>query len=358
MYLIGDPEDPVAVWKKLQDQFQKKTWANKLALRCRLHALQLKEGESVQEHVKAMTELFNEMAIVGDVIEEDRVVYLLASLPDSFNTLVTALEVNEDVPKMEVVTERLLHAERKQEKASVDLSGEKALALKFKGQGPRCHYCKQIGHIQKNCLERIKAERKAGQDGPGILKDKKRDSRSKTTKRGAVGLVTSHVLGASKPTSHWIVDSGATCHICNSKELFEVFHPLQVPQQVNVGDGRKLEAVGTGVVTLKLKLLEGESVIGRLSDVLYVPKLAYNLLSVPRVTELGKEVIFDKLQCHILDDQGELVAMASKTGSLYYLNCEPLTKPQVNAVSNSANEKLWHRRFGHLSERSLHVSQG
>ena len=42
-----------------------------------------------------MIELFNELAIVGDAIdEEDRVVYLLASLPDSFNTLVTALETS------------------------------------------------------------------------------------------------------------------------------------------------------------------------------------------------------------------------------------------------------------------------
>ena len=355
LYLIGDPEDPVAVWKKLQNQFQKKTWANKLALRRKLHALQLKEGESVQDHIKAMTKLFNEMAIVGDAMdEEDRVVYLLASLPDSFNTLVTALEVNEDVPKMEVVTERLLHTERKQkEKASVDLSGEKAMTLKFKGRGPRCHYCKKIGHIQKNCSLRIKDERKAEQDGPG-MKGKKRDSKSKNTKHDTVGLVTSHVLGVSEPTSHWVVDSGATCHVCNSKELFEDFHPLQVPQQVTVGDGRNLEAVGTGVVPLKLKLLEGEFKIGRLSDVLYVPKLAYNLLSVPRITELGKEVIFDELQGHILDVQGELVAMVSKTGSLYYLNCEPLVKPQINAVSDVANEKLWHRRFGHLSERSLH----
>ena len=101
--------------EKLQNQFQTKTWANKLALRHRLHSLQLKDGESVQDHIKAMTELFNELAVVGDAIEEeDRVVYLLASLPDSFNTLVTALEAREDVPKMEVITERLLYAERKQ----------------------------------------------------------------------------------------------------------------------------------------------------------------------------------------------------------------------------------------------------
>ena len=48
LYLLGEPKDPVAVWKKLSDNFLKKTWANKLALRRRL----FKESESVQEHSK------------------------------------------------------------------------------------------------------------------------------------------------------------------------------------------------------------------------------------------------------------------------------------------------------------------
>ena len=40
--------------------------------------------------------------------------HLLASLPECFNMLVTALEaVIPEVPKMETVTERLLHEERK-----------------------------------------------------------------------------------------------------------------------------------------------------------------------------------------------------------------------------------------------------
>ena len=26
LYLIGNPENPVTVWKKLSDQFEKKTW--------------------------------------------------------------------------------------------------------------------------------------------------------------------------------------------------------------------------------------------------------------------------------------------------------------------------------------------
>ena len=45
LYLLGDPDDPVAVWKKLSDQFQKKTWANKLQLWKRLYSLKLREGD-------------------------------------------------------------------------------------------------------------------------------------------------------------------------------------------------------------------------------------------------------------------------------------------------------------------------
>ena len=44
--------------------------------------------------------------------DEDRVVYLLASLPESFNMLVTALESNPTLPKMEIVIKRLMHEER------------------------------------------------------------------------------------------------------------------------------------------------------------------------------------------------------------------------------------------------------
>ena len=69
----------------------------------------------MQGYIKAMMKLFNELAIVGDVIQdEDRVIYLLASLSDSFSTLVTALEANEEVPKIEIVAEKILHEERKQ----------------------------------------------------------------------------------------------------------------------------------------------------------------------------------------------------------------------------------------------------
>ena len=45
-YLIGDPVKTVAVWKKQEEQFQKKLWVNRLNMRLKLHTLRLKDGES------------------------------------------------------------------------------------------------------------------------------------------------------------------------------------------------------------------------------------------------------------------------------------------------------------------------
>ena len=95
LYLLGDPQDPVDVWRKLADQFQAKTWANKLSLRCKLQRLRLDENRPMQEHIKAMIEVFDELAVIGSPMEEeDRVAQILTSLPDSYNMLVTAFEAS------------------------------------------------------------------------------------------------------------------------------------------------------------------------------------------------------------------------------------------------------------------------
>ena len=109
LYLIGpDPKDPAVVWKALADQFQRNTWANKLELKRKLFSLRLADGGSVQDHIKSMTEIFDELSAIDQPVkEEDRVVYLLASLPECYNVLVTALEANPEVPALAVVTKRL-----------------------------------------------------------------------------------------------------------------------------------------------------------------------------------------------------------------------------------------------------------
>ena len=162
LYLLGDPQDPCEVWEKLAQQFERKTWANKLALRRKLYGLKLKDKEPIQKHVKSMMEIFQQLSIVGDAIEEeDRVVHLLASLPPSYDMLVTALEASAEVPKLETVTERLLHEERNmKEKSHSEKSNEpRALTGRHNSYNKKdmsqkqCYCCDKFGHIEKDCPE-------------------------------------------------------------------------------------------------------------------------------------------------------------------------------------------------------------
>ena len=78
--MVGDPENPVTVWQKLDNQFQKNTWANMLELCQKLYVMHLKKGESVQNHVKVITEIFEVLAVIGDsVSKEDCVVIVVAA---------------------------------------------------------------------------------------------------------------------------------------------------------------------------------------------------------------------------------------------------------------------------------------
>ena len=63
-----------------------------------------------------------------------------------------------------------------------------------------------------------------------------------------------------------------------------MFNSLENPQEIVLGDGHTLDAVGVGNVVLNL-VVDGKIKKRRLRNVLYVPKLVYNLLSVSKATE-------------------------------------------------------------------------
>ena len=147
------------------------------------------------------------------------------------------------------------------------------------------------------------------------------------------------------------MDSGATSHMCNNQKHFSELHPLDKPLEVMLGDGHVLNAAGSGVVLLDMRLPNGKMQRCKLRSVLYVPSLSYNLLSVSRVAQSGKVTKFGRLACHILNANHKLIARAIKVGSLYHFDCE--TSPElVNLADKPAREDIWHRRFGHLGTRN------
>ena len=282
--------------------------------------------------------------------------------------LVTALEASSEVPKMETVTERLLHEERKV-KGREEIGGRhtKAMAAHNFGQRKKftCHYCGKPGHLKRNCRKLASESATASERRDKSGFKAKRGVTHKANKTSAghkdIGnsssddeaLVVCHALSA-RSQGNWIVDSGATCHMCNDQKLFGKFEHLPTFQEVTLGDGHALEATGQGTVSLEMRLSDEKTKRCVLHNVLYVPKLSYNLLSVTRVSESGKVVKFDNAGCQILNKHNKLTAVATKVGSLYYLEYKELEKnQQMCAVEKESKERLWHRRYGHLGEHNL-----
>ena len=80
-----------------------------------------------------MTEICDKLSVIGEFIsEEDQVVYLLTSLPGSYNVLVTTLETSVKVPRLTVVRERQLHEETKMKSKANQNGQERALISSIK----------------------------------------------------------------------------------------------------------------------------------------------------------------------------------------------------------------------------------
>lgn len=80
--------------------------------------------------------------------------------------------------------------------------------------------------------------------------------------------------------------------MCKDKSFFSELRMLKDVQEVSLGDGHVLEATAEGTVPLEMLLPDGSKQKCSLKNVLLIPKLAYNLLSISRSTKAGKTFEF------------------------------------------------------------------
>ena len=253
------------------------------------------------------------------------------------------------VPPLESVTERLLREEQKMREKGVDDSKSVLMAkgnFSSKKKQFTCHYCKKPGHFKKDCRD-YRTRKVEGSVKP------KHQSHQPGRRESHDAMLITHAL-IVRSNRDWIVDSGATCHMCNDKTMFTEMKDLNPRENVTLGDGHNLEAVGEGTVDMEMLLPNGGSRMCALKNVLYIPKLAYNLVSVSKAAQMGKTIEFYNSSCEFVNSSNETIAFATKQGSLYYLEfLRRKSQESVNTAQTGNKERLWHRRFGHLSEQGM-----
>lgn len=84
-----------------------------------------------------------------------------------------------------------------------------------------------------------------------------------------------------------------------------------------MGNGQLLKVAGCGTVGLLMRLPGGKVQKCVLQDVLHVPDLSYNLVSMSKASEKGKLTKYDGVDCRFKKSDGKVVAMGTRYGSLY-----------------------------------------
>jgi len=143
-----------------------------------------------------------------------------------------------------------------------------------------------------------------------------------------------------KNSDDWFIDSGCSNHMTFNKSLFSSYSPGH-HSSVELGNSNKAEVAGTGSIELELSV-NGSNAKCKLKDVLHVPDLGYQLLSVPTFDRSGLTTSFGSGRCRIQKDSS-LLATGTMKGSLYRLD----TVFSNPVAFIAADIDLWHRRMAH-----------
>ena len=176
-------------------------------------------------------------------------------------------------------------------------------------------------------------------------------------------FVMQHMLSSitgdvSQSSDVWYVDSGASNHMTSHGEWFGEMQKLQKPGYVETGDDSAHPIAHVGKVLLSMQ----DGKMKYLADVLHVPNITKNLVSVGQMVEQGLQVRFNPQGCYVEDfkDKCRLVAKGNRNGRMFTLD---VSMPQVKAAMFAhgtgviADIDIWHKRVGHVNVQRLKSMQ-
>lgn len=137
---------------------------------------------------------------------------------------------------------------------------------------------------------------------------------SGSSSRGVCFTTTTESEKSSE--ERWIIDSGCTKHMASSTTSLGWWNPCT--EKVTLADGKTVMAKGIEQGRIIGRGLEGTSLEIRVKELLFVPGLSANVLSVSRITDEGYSVRFGPNDCCIMDGE-TVIAVGEKYNGQYYL---------------------------------------
>ena len=275
------------MWLKLETIYQSKGPARKATLLKQLTLSKMKEGGDVRQHLDQFFSAVDKLSEMDLEVNDDLLaIMLLYSLPASFENFRCAIESRDELPKPEALKIKILEEADARQNKEEDVQSDALFARRQKGgkqkkfensksEKPfkfKCNRCKKVGHKAADCRAPLPTTDAAGNAEEIVLHN--------STENEAAYL-----------TQRWCLDSGATSHMTANSDYFTSLE--KTSKILNLANNQRTDIEGVG--DIQMAFGDGQNRRrATLTQILYVPDLRTNLMSVSKMTDKGHKVIFKK----------------------------------------------------------------
>ena len=358
--------DAREMWTRLRDTYMQKDDANILRLEKELQTITWSNGTSLEQYIQRFDDIVDQLRLCGQEVPERQMkLCLLEGIPEKYDNLKEILLHDKGQSYLEMCASLRSHHGLRMEKGSTKSTSTSAFLGerrdKYKRNNPRrssfppCTHCGRKNHESDDCYFKIsgnfhsKTCYNCGKTGHFYKICPNGDARFKGGKNVAMTSNSKHEFKRSRPPkkpSHkkahvaygsanedkWIVDSGASQHMCNNKKLFQDFNKYKKREGIYLGDSSEIRTNGIGSVDLELTRPNMPSQICNVQNVLHVPGLSKNLLFVTSCISNGIDVKFySKTKTCVIKKGQKLLGVARLRQGLWELECKFNKGNSINA---------------------------
>ena len=319
---VGEATAALA-WKKLEDNFEKRSNARVIELRKRLASMRLTKEQGIAEYLGEFREIKVNLEAAGQTVTDVELgFFALQGLPREYATLVEILELGETALSLDVIQPKLMQREQRlkleRELGNPEEKEPGSVAMAYVAKRERyetvtkgspqeggyrrsadtrtCYSCGGVGHVRAHCRMRNAECHNCGEIGHVRAVCKKTGqgaTRGGEVRKDSSGVAfTAWREDARASTGVWLVDSGTTQHLTPDRRQFASYRELARAETIEGIGGESLKAVGIGEVELECKTADGVSKV-TLKEVRHVPGAKASLFALKRATDAGARVVVE-----------------------------------------------------------------
>ncbi|KAH9677218.1 retrovirus-related pol polyprotein from transposon RE2 [Citrus sinensis] len=298
--LVFNLETSLEVWKTTKVQFGSQSKSRLLHLRYMMNSTR-KDDMKITDYFIKMKNIVDNMAAAGSALSnDDLILHVLSGLGPDYNSVATYITGQVGVGKMNVnkAYAMLLTQEARIEQQSQMLAGGRG----FGGYGYNSGFGNG-GYYKGNFGT------ESGGGGTGFNSQFKGSYRSPPNR----GPKAAYLANMDAPAdTNWYLDSGATHHLTNDMSNMNMAEPFTGTFKLVIGNGVGLFITHTGSAVLRMKSSINHVDL-KLNNILLVPKITKNLISVSKLTRDNNVVVeFTNDFCFVKDKVRNLIMLQGK----------------------------------------------